>query len=236
VPLSVILALCMGGIAVGTPLTLYLFWLAYLNRRERPTVVASTWDLVALLAGLSRFIITGSGLLLTAVVVRATLWSGNTFEEIRESWGREQGVWWIALVVYLAALGLAVGLSLAARRRELVAYNVDLSAAEEALVRVLNELQLSAKRVGHLWSDCDGYELVEVIPFYQFRHVTFRLLTPNRRLREELDRRLRRAVADQPAADNPVGPWLTSASITLVIAVLCCVVLIGAAVFAVRSN
>ena len=219
----------MGGIACGTPLTLYLFWLAALNRRPHPTVVAGTWDFVALLAGLSGFIVCGSGLFLTAVVAGARLWGGNSFEEIRDSWGRERTVWAIALVTYLAAFGLIVGLTLAARRRVLVAYNADLAAADTTLARVFEDLGLPVKRFGNLWTD--GRRLVEVVPFHLFQHVTFRLLADDARLREELDRRIRSAVPTHPAGENPVAPWLTTTSVSLFVAVLCCVVLIAAGVF-----
>jgi hypothetical protein len=234
VPLSVILALCMGGIACCTPLTLYLFWLANLNRRGRPTPVAGPWDFVALLAGLSGFLVIGSGLLLTAVVARSRLWGGHSFEELRDSWGHERTAWAVALAAYLAAAGLLVGLTLAARRRSLVAYNADLPAAEAALGHVFDDLGLPVKRFGNLWTDADGRGLVEAVPFHLFRNVTFRLLTADPRLREELDRRLRAAVAARPAGDNPVAPWLATTAVSLFVTVLCCVVLIGAAVFAVR--
>ena len=35
-------------------------------------------------------------------------------------------------------------------------------------------------------------------------------------------------------ADNPAAPWLTTAAVSLFVGVLCCVVLIGAAVFTVK--
>lgn len=228
-PLPVILALCMGGIACLTPLTLYLFWLGHVNRRDRPTVVAAGWDFVALLAGLSGFIVCGSALLLAFVVARSRLWGGHTFAEIKKSWGQDQGAWVAGLVVYLTALGLAVGLTLVARRRTLVAYNTDLDTAEAALAVVFEEMNVPAKRFGNLWSD--GRGLVEVVPFHQFRHVTIRLVAPDPRLCEELDRRIRVALAARPAGDNPLAPWLTTASVSCFVTVLCCVVLIGVAVF-----
>jgi hypothetical protein len=222
----------MGGVVCFTPLTVYLFWLAAVNRRDRPTVVAGTWDFVALLAGLSGFLGCGTGLFLSVVVAGAHLWGGNTFEEIRDSWGKDRTAWTIALAALLAAVGLAVGLTLVARRRVLVAYNTDLPAADAALSRVFDDLGLPVKRLGHLWTD--GRRLVEVVPFHLFRHVSFRLVADDPRLREELDRRLRAAVPDQPAGDNPVAPWITTTAASLFITVLCCVLLIGTAVFAVR--
>lgn len=231
-PLAVILSLCMGGIACLTPLTLYLFWLSAVNRRDRPTVISGVWDFVGLLAGLSGFILSGSGLFLAAVVARSRLWGGHTFEELRDSWGRERLTWAIALAVYLAAFALLVGLSLAARRRTLVAYNTDLSTAEAAVAAVLEEVGIPVKRFGNLWSNPDGRPIVEVVPFHQFRHVSIRFLDTDPRVCEELDRRLRAALAARPAAaDNPLAPWLSTAAVSAFVTVLCCALLIGAAVF-----
>jgi hypothetical protein len=227
----VILSLCLGGVACLTPLALYLFWLGFVNRRDRVTVVSGTWDFVALLAGLSGFIVCGSGLFLTAVVARSRLWGGHTFEEIRTSWGRDQTAWVIALGVYLVVLGLVIGLSLRNRRRTLAAYNCDLAAAETALASVFGELGIVAKRFGNLWSDADGRVVVEVLPFHQLRHVSFILSDTGPRMCEELDRRLRAALPARVAAENPLSQWVSTAAVSSFVIVLCCVVLIGAAVF-----
>jgi len=232
VSLVVILSLCVGAIACLTPLALYLCWLSHVNRRDRVTVVSGAWDFVALLAGLSGFILCGSGLFLTAVITRSRLWGGGTFEEIRASWGHEYGVWVVALIAYLAALGIAVGVTLVNRRRTLAAYNCDLAAAEDALAAVFADLGLPVKRLGNLWSDPDGRAVVEIIPFHQFRHVSFRFREETGpRLSEEIDRRLRAALPARAAADNPLGQWVTTAAVSSLLTVLCCAVLIGASVF-----
>ena len=224
--LPAILALCMGGIVCLTPLTLYLFGLGFVNRRERPTVASASWDFVALLLGLSGFLASGS---LLALVGTLSYLRGFPLvaRELRRSWGEEQTLWFAAAAVYLAGLGLVVGLAFLRRRRGLVVYNVSPEAADDALRGVFAEMNLPATRFGHLWSD--GRGLVEVTPFHLFRHLAIRLLPADPRLCEELDRRLRAALATAPAADNPLGPWIGSAAISALLSDLCCVVLILAA-------
>jgi hypothetical protein len=234
VPLAVIFTLCLGGIACFTPLVVYLFWLGSVNRRHRPTPVAGTWDFVALIAGLSGFLVCGLSIFLAAIVARSRLWGGHSFEEIRNSWDHDRLAWWIAFAALVVLFGLAVGLTLAARRRALVVYNTDLPTAESALAAVLADLGLPAKRFGNLWTDADGRGLVEVVPFHALHHVTFRLLPADTRQREELDRRLRAALAARPAGENPLVQWLAMATICLSISIICFVILIMVGVYSSR--
>jgi hypothetical protein len=234
VSLAVIFTLCLGGIACFTPLVVYLFWLGSVNRRHRPTPVAGTWDFIALLAGLSGFLVCGLSVFLAAVVAHSRLWGGHSFEELRDSWDRDRAAWWIALATLCVVFGLAVGLTLAARRWSIVGYNTVLPTAEVALAAVLAELGLPAKRFGNLWTDADGQGLVEVVPFHALHHVTFRILSADPRQREEFDRRLRAALAAQPAGENPLVQWLAMATICLSICIICFVILIAVGVYSSR--
>lgn len=233
-PLAVILSLCLGSIACLTPLSLYLFWLAAVNRRNRPTPISGVWDFVAILCGLSGFLVVGVVLLLSAVVARSRLWGGHTFEEIRDSWGHERAAWFIAVSAVLVLFGSLVGLTLAARRRILVAYNTDLPTAETVLAAVLSDMLISAKRFGNLWTDSAGGGMVEVVPFHLFQHASFHLLHRDPRVREELDRRIRVALAAQLLPESPLAPWLTTVLLILFITIILCSLLVGVAVFSVR--
>lgn len=227
--LPVVLSLCMGGIVCLTPLTLYLFWLAALNRRVRPTVVAGNWDFVALLAALSGFLLC-VGFVLSAVSVQASPFAGGGFAQVWRTRWLTEVTWLLVTGGYLALVLAAAALTLRRRQRTLAVYNIDPADAEAALAAALANAGLAAGRFGNLWSD--GRPLAEVVPFHALKHVSVRLLADDQRLREELERELRAAVPRRPAADNPAAAWIATAAVAALIAVLGCSLLIFIAVFA----
>jgi hypothetical protein len=227
VPLGLILALCMGGIACLTPFTLYLIWLGYVNKRDRPTVVSGVWDFVALLLGLSGFGVAAGVVVLSATMGLLRQFNAANFRDLSKSWGADHTTW---LVLFAGGVMMAVALigsALVRRRNTLSVYTVSLPALEDAVSDTLAGLGLTAKRFGDGWSD--GRPLVEIVPFHVFRFVTVRLLAPDARLVNELDRNLRVSLGVVPATDNPAARWVMSACICSFVTDLCFVALILAA-------
>ncbi|QEL16526.1 hypothetical protein [Limnoglobus roseus] len=214
--------LAAGGILCFTPLTLYLFWLAAVNRGTKPAVVSGTWDFVALLAGLSGFIFS-VGVVLVLLSTSVNVFRRGGFAELQKAVTDAQIAAAITPIAYALLVVLSVLLTLKSRRRSLVVYNVHPPAIDTALIETFEKLNLPAKRNGNLWSN--GRGLIEVATFHVFSHVTLKLLPADPRLGEELERELRTAMPVQPIGENPAGPWLTTAAVSCFITTLSCVVL-----------
>ncbi|MGL4421908.1 MAG: hypothetical protein ACRCZF_14670 [Gemmataceae bacterium] len=231
-PLTTILTLLMGGVLALTPLTLYLFWLSAMNRGERPSIARAGSDFLALLAGLGGFLGLGLFLVLTALT---TLSRGTPLvaRELRRTWGEERLFWLIAATVVLGFLAGVLMMAYLRRRGTLVIYNIDETTLDARITLLLNEMGFVAERRGNLWSD--GRALVEVDPFWLFRHVTVTYLGSDARLGEEFERKLRSSLNDAPPAErHPAGPWITSAAIGVFFADLSCVLLLIVASFAAK--
>lgn len=215
-------ALAAGGILCFTPLTLYVFWLAAVNRGTKPVVVSGAWDFVALLAGLSGFVFC-AGVVLTLLGMNANAFKRGGWGEFQKAWAEMQLVSAVTPIAYVVLIVLAVLLTLRARRRTLVAYNVHPPAVDDALADLFAKLTLPAKRVGNLWSG--DRPLVEVAVFHVFSHVTLKLLPADPRLCEEMERELRATLPAQPIGENPAGPWLTTAAVSCFVTTISCVIL-----------
>lgn len=220
--------LAAGGILCFTPLTLYLFWLAAVNRGERPVVVSGAWDFVALLSGIGGFILC-AGFLLSLTATNTNVFRRGGFAGLQNAWANTQLTGAITPLAYLLLVGGSSYLTLRSRRNSLAVYNIHPPAADEVIVRALSKLGYEAKRVGNLWST--DRPLVETSTFSVFSHVTIRLLLPELRQREELERDLRGNLPRVPVGENLGGPWLTTASVSCFISTICCVVLTFVAAF-----
>lgn len=220
--------LAAGGILCFTPLTLYLFWLAAVNRGDRPVVVSGAWDFVALLAGLFGFIVC-AGIVLTATGLNLNLFRRGGFAELKDAVVSAQRVAALVPVGYALLVGLGILATLRSRSRSLAVYNIHPPAAERALDELFAKLNVPAKRFGYRWSG--ERPLADLAVFHVFSHATVKLLSKDRRLCEECERELRASLPKQPAGENPAGPWLTTAAVSCFITTLCCVVLTFVASF-----
>ncbi len=209
--LPFIVAVCLCGTFCLAPLTLYLMWLARLTRREAPTAVPGPWDFAGVLAALSGFIVVGGGLVLTLFQSNFRYWMRGHAEAFRAAWSQERTTWALLVLLYLLVVLGGAGLTLVARRRTLVVYNVEPAAFEEMLREVLEQLGRPAERSGKLW--CDPNPLCEVDAFAGGRTVTLRWLSADPRLFEEVSRLLRAALASHATDENPVGQWLTAGAV-----------------------
>ncbi len=223
-PLPQLPLLCMGGIVCLTPLTLYLFWLSAVNRRDRPTVVSSRWDFVSLLSALGGFLLC-VGLLLSSVATKKNpLLNGAN---VRDNWENVQIASLILPVGYLLLVLACAALTLQSRRKSLSVYNIDRTSAEATFRELFTQMGIDAKRFGNVWSDTRP--LIEVVPFPAFSHLTVKILATDERLNEELERELRTALVTCSPGESPAGVWLSTAATSAFVSVMCCVILIVAA-------
>lgn len=136
------------------PLALYCSFLFMVNRRLRPMMLSGLWDCVALLFGLSGFLL---------VVMPGLIWYCYQ-RELRGLIGDENtppgsdafdavwSLWWaIWFVYFLIALGGAAWL-LYARSSRSVIYNIEPRAFEDNLAQTLERLGLNYQRQGPRWT------------------------------------------------------------------------------------
>jgi hypothetical protein len=130
------------------PLALYLLFLAFLNQRQRPTLMSGPWDFTCVLLGLSGFLLLGGPILLSLFdsTLRSHLYSGN-FERIRNAWDANSMIWSAIAASYFALLVCGIVLFLLLRRNVTIVYNVDTSALEATVTAALDALGLPWKRV-----------------------------------------------------------------------------------------
>lgn len=215
-----ILVVCLAGVFCLIPLAMYLTWLAQITRRDRPTVVSGAWDFAGLVVGLSGFILFGGGMVLSLLQSNFRFWMRGNFEALRAVWIQERVTWSLLAFFYLALVVGAVGLTLLARRRSLVVYNVEPAAFEALLTEVFEQLGRAVERRGKLW--VGGVPLFELDAFEGGRTVTLRWVSDDPRLFEDVSRQLREALATHPTAENGVTRWLMAGAVGSGATVLCC--------------
>jgi hypothetical protein len=206
-PFSFIVVTCVAGVVCLAPMGVYLLWLASVNRRSHPTVIAGAWDFAALLLGLSGFILFGGGLLLTLLQSNIRYWMRGNFQAVRDAWGQEQVTWSVIAGLYLLVVVGGAVLVLLARRRTLVVYNTDPAEFEDVVTEVFDQLGQPVERRGNLW--VGSGPLFELEPFANGRTVTLRWLADDLPFFQEADRQLRLAAsAAVSSGHNPSARWL----------------------------
>ena len=228
--MALVVLICLGGVACLTPLAIYLWWVAGLNRRRRPVVVPAAWDFVALLAGLSGFLLFGGGVLVALAQSNARVVFRGNAERFQSAIDAEWRAWAVVASAYLLLMVGGIGLALLVRARGLAVYNIDRGRADAAVDAALADLGIPATRAGDLWSRA-GAELVEVRAFDGFRHVTVWLAADDLRLRQDIERAVRGRLASTAGADNPIVPYLSSAATTVGCSAFTFVVMIGYLVY-----
>ncbi len=129
------------------PVALYCFFLALLNRRRHPTMIAGPWDFAGVLFALSGIFLIAGPLILAALnQTMRSLWlrsESASAAVLGEYW------WYVRVILWSLYFGAITGGSiflLWKRARTTSIYNVDPPALEEALTRVLNRLQMKWAR------------------------------------------------------------------------------------------
>ena len=203
-PLLVVL-LC--GVFCLAPLALYLSWLGSINRRPRPTVVGGGWDFAWMLGGLSGFLVFGGGLLVAGLQSSVRYAARGNWQQVRDAWGQEGTTWAAVAIGYLLVVGGLSALVIASRLRTLSVFNIDRPEAEAAIDAALAEAGVSASRFGNVWSN--DRPVVSIDAFNGLRHVSVRLLSPDPRACEELERACGRSSALSPVRRRRSRPGST---------------------------
>ncbi len=218
--LPFILVICLAGVFCLAPLGVYLLWLAYITRRDHPTVVAGNWDFVSLMVGLSGFVLFGGGLVLSLLQSNFRYWMRGNFEALRAAWGQERVTWMLLALLYVSLVGMAMLLTLMSRRRSLVVYNIDPDAFETTLSEIFDHLNRPIERRGNLW--VGGEPLFELDRFAGGKTVTLRWVAEDPLLFQEVDRLLREALQSVPSGDNPASRWLMFSAVGMGVTGMTC--------------
>lgn len=210
------LALCFAGVFCLTPLAIYLLWLAAVNRRARPTAVSGTWDFIALLAGLSGFLLLGAPIAITALQSNARYWTRGNFEQLRSTWNQEKVTWLLVAGGYVAFVVTAVAVGIKRRKKTLAVYAVD----PDGLTRTINDEVAAAfgpvSQIGYAWNPH-----VQLEPFAGMGHALVRIGSPDAAKAAGFERRLRDAIPFvTPAAHTPAA-WIQIAAIGCTIGSIC---------------
>jgi hypothetical protein len=241
VPLHSLTLIGSGCLVCLMPLALYLFFLASLNQRPRPTLVSGSWDFAAALLGLSGFLLVGGPVLLSALdsTWRSYLFRGN-FAQVRAAWETNSIIWSTIAGFYLVLLGGGSALVLRARGRVTVIYNLDPATLPDTLTAALDGLGLPWRRV------LGGYEIggkrrkavvldddapaadakpaldpggrsafVVIDTFPGLCHASLKWLDPDPLLRREVEAALVKALDATESPENPAGGWFMTASVSL---------------------
>ncbi|MCS6865355.1 MAG: hypothetical protein NZS48_09880 [Gemmata sp.] len=218
--LPLLFAVLLIGLVCSIPLAMYLFWLANLTRRDRPTLLNGPQDFAALVAGLSGYILAGGGLLLTLLQTNFRYWMRGNMEALREVWIQEKMSWILLVVAYLLAVVGTIVVTYLGRRYSLVIYNIEPAVFEGVLREVFDHLGRPLERQGRRWSS--GTPLCELDEFDGGRTVTLRWISPDLTLFHEVSRHLRAALAAQPARENPASHWLVTGAVAMTVLAACC--------------
>ncbi len=210
----------LAGVFCLVPLSMYLLWLVRITGRPRPTAISGPWDFAGLLMGLSGFVVFGGGLVLTLLQSNFRYWMRGNVEALRAAWIQERVTWMLLVFFYLLIVMGISALTLAARRRSLVVYNVDLATFETVLTEVFDQLGQPIERRGKQW--VGAVPLFELDTFEGGRTVTLRWISHDQQLYEDVVRHLRAALANTTTQENPVSRWFMAAATgTGVMAVSC---------------
>jgi hypothetical protein len=219
-----------------SPLGLYCLALAYVNRSQRPILVPGIWDLLALLFGLSGFLLWTLPYILVVVVARALSALGRVDLVMAPIWQAP-----LLFAYYLAVAVWAIAL-LRARRNKTNIYNVDTERFADRLADALAELRLDCTmEYGRLViapveafsptvSDAimsaplrvigspakrlivppggPRYADLSVDTFPTLSHVTLQWDQCEVPFRREIEHRLGQTLRTVPALENPSAGWL----------------------------
>lgn len=213
------LSLCFAGVFCLTPLAIYLLWLTGVNKRPMPTVLAASWDFIALVGGLSGFLLFGGLIFLTAAQSNFRYWTRGNFEQVRLAWGQEKGAWLSLAIVYVVAVVLAVAVTAYRKRRTLAVYNVELESLLETVDGEVKQLAPDIVRRGYAWPG-----VCELTPFIGLGHAEIAVADADRQ--NDLDLRLRRQLPHALPAPRSPAPWLSTAALGCSIGSVCSLVLV----------
>lgn len=236
--LTFLLRIGAGTLICLLPLALYLFFLARLNHRRRPTMVSGPWDFFALLLGLSGFMLVGGSVLLSTLdsTWRGMLFSGS-FKDVSLSWEANSVIWSTIAGSYLVIVSAGVGWIMYLRQKVTVVYNVDSRSLPAKIMSALKARDLDCQqaaggieivRPGHAprtvgVTDTHGGRakaFVAVETFPSMHHATLRWRQSDPLLRKEVEEEIDRLLQQSESPEFSIAGWLMTAAVTLLCLVL----------------
>jgi hypothetical protein len=231
--LSFLFRIGAGSFICLLPLAIYLFYLARLNYRRRPTLLAGTWDFGCLMLGLSGFLLVGGPLLVSVLdsTWRGLLFTGD-FRQIQQAWMLNSVIWSTLAGSYLLFIAGLIGWSMWRRASVSVLYNV----APETLPALLTS---AIENRGLRWRQGRGFIEVsraapgsgEPTPFSagatlavdatpSMAHALLRWSHADPVIRAEVEAALGELVEAVESPDNATAGWLATAGVSLLVVVV----------------
>jgi hypothetical protein len=131
------------------PLWVYCLFLAVLNRRSHPVVVAGPWDFLGVVLALSGFLVVGGPAILSNLAT--SVHGRRPTADDPPGASPRQVLLGAVLVMYFALLIASLGVMLRRRRDMTSVYNVEPGVFDEVFGQVLDQLGLSWTRAGNLY-------------------------------------------------------------------------------------
>jgi hypothetical protein len=202
-------------LAFLVPLTVYFLFLASLNRRSRPVIIAGHWDCAALLLAASGFFLVVIPGLLAILYDRSLREASWAVEEktatVVTHLGQLAMQWWWIWVLYYGAVLAVAGLVLWWRRSKTIVYNVEPDVFDRVLSKAGEELGLDMTRSGKrlvLRSRASQREaVVDVEPFATLCNVTLHWHAASTTLQDQFEGELARQLKQVTTEDNLAGGW-----------------------------
>jgi len=217
------------------PLALYLLWLSWINRQERPVWVAGVWDFIGLLAAASGFLLVGGPAVLSSLHERWRLfWLFGQRSEATASLDAAFRLWLTLAVLYFLVVVTASAWGLWRSRAMSCIFNVDgdvfhrvlldccervgfnpVQIGDQFLFELPSEpLPVSDRSVASQPASAAGDAaasprkiVLKVDYFAPLHHVTMYWKPADSPVRLVIERELRRRLREIPAPDHDTGSW-----------------------------
>lgn len=232
-----------GCLVCLMPLAIYLLYLSYVNGRPMPVMVSGAWDFAAVLLGLSGFILLIGPMLISLI---DSTWRAYTFggwANLKGVGRREALAGSIMAVGYLMILSTGITILLRSRRRMTAIYNVSSPAVEPSLIGVLDQhgypwrrnrgqIEIGVKKTAEPPEPAARFfphetATVRIDMFAALGHASLKWSGAWLNVRSEVEASLITVLPAYASRRNPVGGWMfTAAMVIMIIMLLWLVVLI----------
>jgi hypothetical protein len=213
------------------PVAVYCAILGMINRRPQPLVVSGAWDFLGVLLATSGFLLFVGPAMLSGAFHQSLhdlplhRESGGLASAVEEIWA----AWWVLWVLYYLFVVGGAAFLMWTRRNTTVIYNVEPQPLEAALGRAAQNLGMTMERRGNrayvgngarddgqlaadratLPSSPTGQVLIiDVEPFPLLSNVSLHWHSVAPGPRADLERELRKALAEVFTLENAAGSWL----------------------------
>lgn len=233
------LLLIFVGMACLFPVALYFLFLASLHHRTRPTMVSGVWDSVALLVGLSGFLLVGGTVLIFSLdrAIREFWLFGGTLREWAMLHAQAEFAARVTWASYLAVLIGATWWALRSRRNTAVVYQITPAELECLLPAIFERLGFELQRRGARWfwsasgeaslvgtpssvptKDEARSEWISVDGTESMRVAVISWSHADSPLRQDVEAELDRSLAHIRTPPSPVGVWFLTGTTVIFMA------------------